>query len=142
MILKSKRERLIDEICETAHLQDYRTVVTEIVIMIEADGCKVYTDHSRTASSYTSPMGQEPIIRVSLLWVRQPLTVVWRLLHEYGHHLSGPRIAEDTDIIREELAWNHAEVILQNYPQLLEMKMDFQQCKDHDLETYYAKYSK
>ncbi|SJZ67849.1 hypothetical protein SAMN04488128_1011162 [Chitinophaga eiseniae] len=140
-MLKSKRERLIDEICENVQLQRYRTIVNEIVNMIEADGCKVYTDYSRTASSYLSTT-EQPIIRISLLGVDKPLRVIWRLLHEYGHHLSGPRKAEDTDISREELAWKYAEATLRKYPALLEMKMEFKECKDHDLGTYYAKYAK
>lgn len=108
-MLKSRRERLLDEICETAHLQSYRATLSEIVAKIEEDGCWVYTDHYGTESVYTSPLDCAPIIRLSLVGIDKPLWVIWRLLHEYGHHLSGRRQLNDTDIMREELAWNHAK---------------------------------
>lgn len=140
-MLKSKRERLIDEICDNAQLQDYRATLTQLVAMIEDDWCKVYADYSRKASSYNVTIDEAPIIRISLLVVKEPINVIWRLLHEYGHHLSGPRYPADTKIFREELAWKYAEPLLEKYPELLKRKVEFDQCRDHDLGTYYKKYS-
>jgi hypothetical protein len=127
--------RLLDEICAKAKLESlFRPVLEKIIIRIEEGGCTVMTRYDISSSSY-QPY-REPIIRVSLKNVGEPLNVIWRLLHEYGHYLSGPLKPGDLPLQREELAWKQADQLVQEYPELILRMEDYKRCKEHDLNTY------
>ena len=131
------RPRILDEICARAKLESsYRSVLERIIIRIEEDGCSVMTRDDIKSSSYQPYIDREPIIRVSLKNVGEPLNVIWRLLHEYGHYLSGPLEPGNLPLQREELAWKQSDQLVQEYPELLLKIDDYERCKEHDLNTY------
>jgi hypothetical protein len=131
------RPRLLEEICAKAKLDvAYSGTLATIIGRIEADDCEVFTRADGLPSSYEHYTDRPSIIRISLINVGEPLNIIWRLLHEYGHHLSGKRQAEDQDIVREKLAWKHADGLVQEYPDLILRINDYERCKEHDLETY------
>jgi len=139
-MLRSKRERLINELCRKAQLEHYRSVLSKIVAMIEDNGCNVCTSDIAVESVYSVTEGQTPVIRVGLFKLDKPLWVIFRMLHEYGHHLSGPKQEDDTPVYREELAWKHAETLLPQYPELVKLMAEYEACRAHDLASYYRRY--
>ena len=133
------RPRLLEEICAKAKLEiRYAALLEEVVTRIEAGGCEVYTREDGKPSSYDPYTDRPPIIRLNVKDVEAPFNVFWDLLHEYGHHLSGTRQQGDDDLAREELSWEHADLIVQQYPDLLLRIDDYERSKEHDLNTYRA----
>jgi len=131
------RSRLIEETCTKAKLDTrYSGTLEKIIKRIEAGGCEVMAREDGVPSSYTPYTDRPPIIRINLNRVEEPLNVFWRLLHEYEHHLSGTRQEMDQTMAREEVAWEKADAIVQEYPYLLPLIADYSRCKAHDLNTY------
>lgn len=94
---------VVEEICAKAKLEiHYGALLEQVVTRIEAGGCEVMTREDGIPSSY-DPCTEPPIIRVNVKNVETPFKVFWDLLHEFGHHLSGKRQAEDETLEREEL---------------------------------------
>ena len=130
------KARLIDEIFTVGKLNPmYRATLEEIIVRIEADGCQVMTRYDISSSSYEAYSDGQCIARVSLKDVDEPMNIVWRLLHEYGHFLSGQIQLNDRMIDREERAWQYADD-LKEYPDLLLCIHDYERCKAHDIKTY------
>ena len=130
------RPTLLDEICTKGGLElSYRSVLERIIIRIEKDGCIVTTRYDMKSSSYDTNI-ESDIIRVSLKDVEEPLNIIWRLLHEYGHYLSGRAKVGDQKMQREDLAWKHADTLVREYPELLPRIDDYERCKEQDLNSY------
>jgi hypothetical protein len=125
---------ILDEICSMAKLEPFRATLEAILLRIHAQGCIVWTRTDITASSFLAE--PEPVIRVSLLNVEEPLNVIWRLLHEFGHFLSPVAKQEDDKMEREELAWRKADELVKEYPTLVVHMDKYEQCKEQDLDTY------
>jgi hypothetical protein len=128
---------LLEEICTMGKLDlSYHSTLEKIISRIEKDGCSVMTRYDIKSSSYEPYADREPIARVSLKEVEDPLYIIWRLLHEYGHYLSGKRKPEDRTMDREELAWKYADELVRQYPDLHLRIDNFEKCKGQDLESY------
>lgn len=83
--------RLVDEICSVGKLESYRIVLEEILIRIHNNGCRVSTRYDVDFSNFWEDLEKGNRIQVSLRKVEKPLDIIWKLLHEFGHHLSGPQ---------------------------------------------------
>ena len=137
------RPRLVEEICAKTKLDvGYHNTLATIIARIEGGGCEVLTRDDGIPSSYDPYTSRPPIIRVNLRDVDDPLNIFWRLFHEYGHHLSGDRQKGDHDLDREELAWQKADELIVEYPDLLLCKDDYERCREHDLNTYRVYYAR
>lgn len=137
--MKEKIPLLLQEIVQVGKLEDYNTELDEIVKCIKQNGCEISTtyieDRSCLVSSKTS--SNKNRIRLSLKEPRShPLDLIWDLLHEFGHHQSGPKQDTDDTIEREELAWELAEIELAKYPRLLQEVGNFISHKNNCLKTY------
>lgn len=131
------RPRLLEEICTLGKIDEtYHATLEAIILRIEKDGCQVMTRTDISSSTYEAYPNGLRIARVSLKDVDDPMNIIWRLLHEYGHYKSGERNNSDRTIDREERAWKEAERLIADYPDLLARKDHFTQCREHDLGTY------
>lgn len=136
-----KRTKLINEFCDNGKLEPFRDLITKILDDIQESGVKISTRYDVDFSNFEDFRSVESKrIRVSLKSVKEPLEIIWILFHEYGHFLSDRRKKEDSQIAREELAWEKAEDIIKNYSELNEFSDSFERCKKRCLNSYYQKY--
>jgi len=133
--------RLIDEICTIGKLEQYRKTLTSILTIIQNNGCSISTRYDVRYSNIEQNIGSSSRIRVSMINVANPLDIIWKLLHEYGHYLSGPKMLKDTLMQREELAWTYADKLVQLYPDLVAKIDDYETCKEVCLDSYRKKKS-
>jgi hypothetical protein len=129
--------RLIDEICQVGKLEDYRMPLTDLITRIYADGLKVSTRYDVGHSSILNGH-----VRVTLIGVIHPLDIIWELIHEYGHFLSGERKPEDTDLEREEKAWFYADKLIVSFPHLVPHYEKYNICKQRCLKSYQLQKSR
>jgi hypothetical protein len=128
--------RLVDEICDIGKLKEFRSPLTDLITRIYAEGLKVSTRYD---------IGQSSIfrghIRVTLVGVIEPLDIIWEMMHEYGHFLSGERKPEDSDIQREEMAWSYADKLISSFPELLKHRDAYTICRERCLKSYRSQKS-
>ena len=140
-MIKNKDSRLLDEVCSVGKLEDYRETLRYIFLLINESGCKVSTRYDVGYSNINDSVENGSHIRISLVAVQYPLDIIWKLLHEYGHFLSGKRQPTDSTIYREELAWKYADELLERYPELVIHKDAYERCKEECLISYRRKFS-
>ena len=134
--MKDRQSRLLSEVCAVGNLDDYRHTLTILFRVIKASECKLSTRYDVEYSNIEDSIEHGNHIRISLKNVENPLDIVWKLLHEYGHFLSGRRKKADSILEREELAWNFADNLVKNYPQLMLEKKSYDKCKEECLNSY------
>jgi hypothetical protein len=137
---KTKRQQRIDEFCDRGNLEPHRDVLTRILDDLGEDDVSISARYDALYSAYEPYLEQGKFIRVSLLNVEIPLDVIWIMLHEYGHYESGAIQPNDTQIYREELAWEYARKRMQNYPELAIETESFEKCRQRCLNSYYRKH--
>lgn len=129
------RDQLLVELCANGRLSEYREILEAIISSIRKSNCKIsckYNDHVTSIVQSNENDGRQSHIRISLIKKReQPLHIIWEILHEYGHHLSGKRNEGDSDIDRENEAWNNAFVEMKKY---FNSKVDFDSFENYKLK--------
>lgn len=138
----NKKEQKINEFCAKG-LENYRDIITSIFAQIEESGCNISAryDGGPCLHEYTNTNGQCGI-RISFQrQYEDPLEIIWIILHEFGHHLSGPLDSKERSnlqlrIERENLAWEKAEKMLATYPNLIKLKSNFDNYEKQCMETY------
>jgi len=136
MKVPDKKTQLLNEICNTAGLNDYRDTVNEILNEIHSSNCNISCRYDKVGSNIEQYLNHEnPRIRISMVSIKEPLHVIWAILHEFGHFKSGKPNGEEP-IDREMLAWEIAEKDLKRYPDLLKEKDSFYRHKDYCIATY------
>lgn len=136
-IPKDPRSQLINEICKNGLLEDYRDTIELILKEIFKNGAKVSCKYNETPSNIDPDRVRPHHIRVSMIQVKDPINIIWNILHEYGHYLDWPVKVKDSRIDREETAWKYAELMLRRYTQLLKEIEKFDIYKNWCLGTYY-----
>ena len=141
---KEKKQRKLDEFCSEGNLEHYREELRVIFDMIELGGCNISsrTDEHSSQHSFSK---EGCMIRVSLKsCYDDPLDIIWTILHEYGHHLSGMsavgRLSREHKLDRERKAWDHAEKLLPQFPRLFQNKEAFNHYREQCLNTYNEGY--
>ena len=130
----------INEFCVKGNLEEFRNILQDIFHKIEKGNCTISARYDSEISSHV-----DSIIRISLLPIyKKPLHILWTILHEFGHCLSGAIDKKDeynleVRIASEEKAWEYAEKELLKFPVLLEWNADFKNYKNECLKTYYNK---
>jgi len=136
------KQQLKEELIDRGKLQGFENIISAIVdkILLPATpNCKLACfDCSK--SKITQEEGKDSLIQIGIKDRKsEPITVIWDILHEYGHHLSGaPKVGVDLRLKREELAWEKAYEELQNYPELQNQKESFNDYKEVCLKDYRA----
>ena len=134
-----KAIQLTREIC-------YRTKsdnLFDIIHTIVSDICQhrvgiVITDYYETTSiEFSKSEFYDAIIRLKIKDDETTEQVLWNILHEYGHFLSGK--PDKISITREIEAWNKAYLVLLKYPQLVSLEQSFFGHQEICLGTYFAK---
>lgn len=131
-----KREQLLNELCDNGNLEDYRFTLKVILNEIHDSGCRICCVYNTTRSNIEKHSNETSyMIRISLLGDKQPLSIIWTILHEFGHFKSGPP-NKACLIEREIMAWDIAEQDLEKYPELVAKKTDFIIQRELGLQSY------
>lgn len=136
------KEQLVNELCANGNLEKFRETIKKMLTDIYQKGAKVSCKYNEAASNIDRSLDRPKHIRVSMIQVKDPLNIIWNILHEYGHYLDWPRIVDHTVIQREENAWKKAEIEINKYPELIKEMESFKNHRDWCLQTYYAHYNK
>ena len=142
LIMKDVQQnpRILNEVCKKGNLEQYRQIVKELFDFINKHGCRIATQYHRPTSTldWSPPTG--PIIRLNPEVHSEPLHVIWILLHEFGHFLSGkpqtPHLNNQQRWERELLAWEHADQQLNKFPVLLPYMESYIHQRANCLKTY------
>lgn len=134
--MTAKQSHLLDEICDKGRLEEYRGTLQKIIIMIMEKGCKISTRYDVHYSNIEENKENGYHIRVSLANSGEPLDIIWTLLHEYGHYLSGKKQPGDSRLQREQLAWTYADKLVAEFPQLSVNRQSYERCRQRCLGTY------
>ncbi|WP_276504974.1 hypothetical protein [Terrimonas pollutisoli] len=135
-----KNERFLNEVCFEGKLEAYRNTLSQLFSLISKNGCRVSARYDVGYSNIEESVENSNHIRISLIAVEDPLDIIWKLLHEYGHFLSGKRKPDDLTIQREELAWSFADELIKDYPDLLVHQDAYIRCKQECLNSYRRKF--
>lgn len=137
-----KRKMLIDEICKKGRLEEYRKTIGQILLQIENENCRISCcDVCETSSIEQSMNGSEkPHIRIGFKIPKEnPKHIIWDILHEFGHHLSGLPNGNEKTVNRELLAWNIGLEQLKLCPELVKYVDDYKVYQRYCLKTYKNK---
>src|SRR5438105_312416 len=133
----SKRELLINEFCFKAKLSNFREFLTSIITEIENSDCKIgCNDIERT--SVLRPTENGYLIHIGLI-EKEPLHVLWDILHEFGHFQSGHKENHEIEYKREIEAWGFAHLKMMKYAELVPHENNFKLYKE-DCVASYRKY--
>jgi hypothetical protein len=143
-IVKGKIERTIDEINKHINLPHYQSVVARVINRVFEEGCSVSTVDNiliKRSSYERSPDGCR--IRLNVR-VKQPVYILWALLHEFGHHLDknqrspkppgSPITIEDQKT--EIMAWKNADKEFKSNPESIDDYQSFIDFQKDCLKTY------
>ena len=127
------------------NLAAYENELTLIVTAIFGRNCglvcKTTLPSSHLAQTPHNP-DNRPIMHIGLLGRKQPLEIIWSMLHEYGHVLQGSAALKEVELDksleypREKDAWDKAEIELVKYPRLVANISEFYDYRDFALNTY------
>lgn len=144
MEVEKQIEQKVNEFCRDGNLESYRPELTVIFQRIWDKGCKISARYDMHACSHVFEPGC--LIRISFI---KPFChieeMIWTILHEFGHHLSGyisKREEESrvTKVPRERLAWELARLEVLRYPRLAKQVEDFDRYAALLLEGYIKEY--
>lgn len=136
----SKKQRVINEFCDKGILENYRDILSKIFDEIEGMGCQISSRYNENRSSHEFYI-DGCHIRICLNEIyNESIHIIWTILHEFGHHLSGKhssaRINPVEKLEREELAWRIARDKALEYPALAANISNFDTYREFCLNTY------
>jgi len=127
-------------------LGPYEKSIAPVIRSIYEANCGIICDEhlpfSHLAQTPFNKAENRPLLFIGLKDRKDPLEVVWSLLHEYGHVQQGePTLAEilkdgNAKQAREKDAWNRAELIMAADPFLRQYAQHFSQYRDTLLGSY------
>ncbi len=136
---RTKIEEKVNEFCKKGELYDYRDILLKIFEDIVKKGCWIYpVEIFGDEKSSHQINGTCCHIEISLKsnQYSNPLDIIWTILHEFGHHLSGLPNGKEKSIERERQAWDLGQKILNEFPKLKVKEKDFENFRDTCLINY------
>lgn|GEM_PF-1001673 len=140
-MFESKEARILAEFCDKGSLQNYKETLKMVFDKIWMSGCQIAAREDCDLSSHSFDEGR-CIIRISLSKkYDDPIEIIWNILHEFGHHLSGDidkaKLSDATTQLEREInAWKLARIEALLHPLLSVKISDFDQYKKKCLKGY------
>ena len=141
MTQPTKIERTINEFCANGYLENFKQVIVAIFKEINTENCQISARYDENKSSHIFS-GEKCRIQITLQNVyEEPIEVIWTILHEFGHHLSGKADKYRKHdflytIEREKLAWKLARFKAIAHPLLLKQIDSFDRYSEKCIESY------
>lgn len=137
--MENKIERLKREISKRGNLIKFESVIEKLINEIIDSGCKIsccdICDTSKIEQSIDGTIKNH--IRISFKDKKEkPIHLIWDILHEFGHHLSGKPNGKEKSYSRESLAWDYGFDTLIKISELKDYQDDFENYKEKCLLTY------
>ena len=133
-----KRRMLKKEFVERGKLIEYQGVVDVLIDQILDSRCLLsicdICDTSRIEQNMDGT--QLNHIRISLKNIEKPIHIIWCMLHEYGHHLSGKPTGNEKSIAHEQEAWDNGLLVLQTFSLLKQEEANYIEFSKINLQTY------
>lgn len=136
MVTLSKLQRTTQEFIKEGKLHEYSDEVTAIIKKIDVEGCGISCHYRADEASSHSFGPGNTYIRIAMVGKNHPLHIIWDILHEYGHFLSGLPDTNGPNLKRELLAWDFACKELELYPRLKSFTANFDAYKEYCLVGY------
>ena len=139
-----KFQAKVNEFCHNGDLEEFRHVLISIFKKIENENCTISTRYGGPPTHEFTDSNGHCRIRIPIkTYVTNPTEAIWAILHEFGHHQSGPisnsnyqRDDERFVLSRELKAWEDARSELSNYPELLKRIDDFETYSYNCIQSY------
>lgn len=136
-----KTNRLTSEICTLTDSNKLEEVISKIILDILENNVSITLSkfHETTSIEFRESGSYKAMIK---LHVKDKMTtedVIWDILHEFGHFLSGKPENKSPSLIREVEAWNRGYLILSNYSDLMFLESNYFAYQTSCLETYFKK---
>jgi hypothetical protein len=135
-IIPNKTELIAKEFIAVGKLEEFTNEINAIIQKITSRDCRISTHYILKNKSSILFESTGSIIRIEMSDRSIPIEIIWDILHEYGHFLSGKPETQNANLNREILAWNFAQKELDFYPKLLGLLPDFIAYREHCLDTY------
>jgi hypothetical protein len=134
-----RKTQLIKAFCAKGKLNDYKEEVEHLIVKILDSNCLI-SDCDTCETSLIEQSKETNVknhIRISFKYEKEkPIHIIWDILHEYGHHLSGHPDELEKSIEREKEAWDLGQKIIATYPKLIIEQKDYENYRDKCLKTY------
>jgi len=133
----------LNEFCKMGNLEEYRLILEGIFEKIYQSHCKISAryDGGPSIHEFRDASGTCHIRIPLLKYSGKPVEAIWVILHEFGHHLSGPisrsELKDNVRMAREELAWKYAREQLAFYPELIGFISDFDEYASKCLKSHW-----
>ena len=133
----SKSNQIVREICHLTKSENLRNTIYPVIsdIINKNIGISISNFFETSSIEYSNSINCKSIIRINIEKDKTTEQVLWDILHEYGHYLSGS--TQKPNVTREIEAWNRAYNILVNYKELIPREQSFFKYQEICLETYF-----
>ncbi|MBA3285421.1 MAG: hypothetical protein ACR2GN_03935 [Bacteroidia bacterium] len=135
--MNNKIQQLRDEIVSNCNLNEFADTLYKILNLIYASDCLISCCDIYHVSSIEQSIdnSKKSHIRISLKHEKS-IHIIWDILHEFGHHLSGNPNGNEKTLERENKAWDIAHDYLKSFSDLVKYKTDFHEYRTKNIETY------
>lgn len=137
--MHDRKEILRKEICDKANLWEFSKTIEKLIERIQKSGCEIFCSDIHEFSSLTQDLegDNKSYIRLGLKNRKKyPIHVIWDILHEFGHHLSGKPNGNEKSVKREEKAWELGLEQLKQLPELTGHLDNYKLYQKNCLKTY------
>jgi hypothetical protein len=137
--LNDKIQRLKREIVQNGNLIEFETAIGDIIQNIIESNCDISCDYTCENSRISQSIDNS---FKSHIWLgfknikEKPNQIIWDILHEYGHHLSGKADGKEKTRERERVAWDLGLKQLSCFPELTGYVDNYKSYRDKCLKTY------
>lgn len=122
--MNESQRLILDTLCNTCNLNEYRETLKEIIGDIYSRGCKIsLVKREKSSFRNQEQMGNCARIFLGYLNKKEPLDNIWALLKEFGNFTNVPIDTTKQNqpsyiFSREQFAWGFARDQIIIYPQL------------------------
>lgn len=139
----NKIKKKVNEFCIEANLENFREVLVDIFSRIEENNCWISARYDAGPSIHEFPNDTgRCMIRIPINQFKdKPIKIIWTILHEFGHHISGRFDKNNASapgfiIQREISAWEYARSYIIENEHLRDQIDEFNIYADSCLNTY------
>jgi hypothetical protein len=134
-----RKKILLQEICFKGNLWDFQATLERIINGIEENNGRLSCCETCETSriEHDKSGSRSPHIRIGFKTRKEkPIHIIWDILHEFGHLVSGAKGENEKTVYREIEAWQKAFNELLYYDDLKVEVLDFKLYARECLRTY------
>lgn len=136
--MNEKVQKIKCEFIRVGNLTQYENTIERILQSIFDTDCEISCCYICENSSIeqTIDNSRKPHIRIGFKRPKEkPIHIIWDILHEFGHFLSGLPIGKGGTPEREIQAWDIGFEQLKKYPELVDQIDDYKKYREKCLKN-------